>query len=145
MDSVLNGTKFKISVGDGYDSPAVKEINLSCIRSKTQLGSVFAPIDREKMGDNFYSGIDEPSNDCSDLAVTVFDQLGVVKRKWTTDPTHNGIGVWNRNLSYDDFLVIATVEIGAEHRRKGIGRAMIEAVRQQAADHGANRPLYGTW
>ena len=58
------------------------------------------------MGDNFYSGIDEPGNDWSDLAITVLDQLGIVKRKWTTDPTHKGVGAWNGILNYNDFLVV---------------------------------------
>ena len=71
------------------------------------------------------------SDDCVDLAYTIVDEDGYIKWKWISHPKMKGSGVFDNRLSKANFMVLETVEVEANYRRKGIGRMMIETILSQ--------------
>ena len=72
----------------------MKEVNLYCTHDGKQIGRVFGRfISRSKAGKNFYGDMDEPSEDCPDLAVIVSDPQAKLKTQWYKDPVLKVSGV----------------------------------------------------
>ena len=86
---------------------------------------------------DFYSVMDAAGPSCSDLAVTIFDKLGSVKTKWTTDLELKGSRIWDQALSHDNLLVIESNNVHMDYRRNMIGGKMVEAIVEEGINQKA--------
>ena len=118
-----------------YDGIRSREVNLYCTHGRRQIGRIFSRfISRSKIGKDFNGGIDEPSEDCTDLAFTVFDPQGRLETQWYKVPVPKRSGLWSNaqfpghlSMNYAN-LVIKTEAVEMEYRKKRIGKVMVEAV-----------------
>ena len=68
--------------------------------------------------------LEEPTNDLSELAFSLFDHWGSLKSELRNHPIKKGTGVWREELDEGKFLLIEEFTIDENHRRKGYGRKL---------------------
>ncbi|MCJ1400991.1 hypothetical protein MMC11_004202 [Xylographa trunciseda] len=83
-------------------------------------------IDREPIRSNFYTEMEEPTQDLSDLAFTVFDRWGCLKPEIRDHPVKKGSGVWGKEIDKGRILVIEYLAVDKEFRRQGIAKKLFE-------------------
>ncbi|MCJ1384790.1 hypothetical protein MMC17_007908 [Xylographa soralifera] len=83
-------------------------------------------IDREPIRSNFYTEMEEPVQDLSDLAFTVFDRWGCLKTEIKDHPIKKGSGVWGNEIDEGRILVIETLEVDKSFRRQGVAKKLFE-------------------
>jgi hypothetical protein len=101
---------------------AVKNMELSCVQGQREIGSMKGRlIERERLAYRFDEALDELSRDYSSLAGDIFDELGIVKKKFTKRSGYEGSGFWSDpSINWSDFLIIEQAEVvDIEHRRRG--------------------------
>jgi N-acetylglutamate synthase-like GNAT family acetyltransferase len=77
----------------------------------------------------------ELSSDCSDLAATIFDQAGMINKKWYKNALQ-GPASWLRDECSSDFLVIESAQVETDYRRKGIATLLVYSILKQAQKRG---------
>lgn len=140
------------------DNDEMYDIKLSCTYQSSVIAELSARlVHKDKIirnGNSFYEQMDRPSDLCCYLAIHLFSGHGLLKPKWISDPALKGSGRWtSEDLDSTDFIVIEHVQVDTVHRRKGIGKEMMNAVLNWALNRGANiaffhtvelrRPLHG--
>ncbi|MCJ1387286.1 hypothetical protein MMC18_000127 [Xylographa bjoerkii] len=83
-------------------------------------------IDREPIRHNFYTEMEEPTQDLSELAFTVFDRWGCLKTEIKDHPIKKGSGIWGEEIDRGRILVIEYVKVDKNFRRQGIANKLIE-------------------
>lgn len=68
--------------------------------------------------------MEEPTNDLSELAFSLFDRWGNLKSELRNHPIKKGTGIWGEELDEGKFLLIEEFTIDENHRRKGYGRKL---------------------
>lgn len=62
-------------------------------------------IDREPIRANFYTEMEEPTQDLADLAFNLFDRWGCVKDDFLYHPVKKGTGIWGEELNRGKILL----------------------------------------
>lgn len=89
-------------------------------------------IDRESIRATFHRDMEEPSNGTATVGFEVFDRWGCLKAEFLTRPIKKGTGVWGPELNKGRFLLIETLSIQENYRRKGHGKKLFEQVWEKA-------------
>jgi GNAT superfamily N-acetyltransferase len=90
-------------------------------------------INRGPIRADFWRDMDEPSRDMSDIAFGIFDRYGCLQANLKEHCVRRGTGVWGSELDIGPLFLIERVEVtDREWRRKGLGRAMVNALIQKA-------------
>lgn len=105
------------------DSPAVSR------RANKQIGSCHAKlIRRGKMRESFWSEMEQPTQETSDLAFDLFDRYGRLNPEFYEHDVNKGTGVWGNELDRGDLLLFENLTVDAVHRRRGIGTKLVNAI-----------------
>ncbi|CAG8970644.1 hypothetical protein HYALB_00003398 [Hymenoscyphus albidus] len=133
----LRGVKTTFYVRDEYELEGVKVLRVECAINNLSLGTVQARLlRRDRFLDSFWDTMDACSQDCGDLASTIFTKNGHLKPKWVSSQ-YKGTGVWDVEDFLYPFLVIENIQVNPNHRRAGIGRYMVQVILQEAEKRGA--------
>ena len=89
-------------------------------------------IDRDRIRGTFYRAVEKLTRDLCELAFSLFDRWGNLKREFRSHPVKRGTGVWANEINDGKFLLIEELTIDENHRRKGHGRKLLSAA------HGVN-------
>ncbi|KAL9117417.1 MAG: hypothetical protein Q9187_006046, partial [Circinaria calcarea] len=102
-------------------------------------------IDRGPIRDNFYTEMEEPAQELSALAFTLFDRWGCLKSELQHHCVKRGSGVWGNELDRGKFLEIEYLSVKEDFRRQGIARKLVEELWQEAKAKGCKFALaWGT-
>lgn len=149
QNSDFQHIKFVLTSCSDYEaSDAFSVLQLEAKHADSIVGSIFSRFVRkeeisEKIFDegvDFQLEMDDPSEDCSNLARTLFDHEGLLQDRWADDPILMGSGAWSDELSQyaAGFLVLEEVFIEKEWRRKGLGKRMVGDIMREAEKRGAD-------
>lgn len=85
-------------------------------------------IRRDRMRQNFYHEIEEPSRETSLMGFDLFDRYGRLKPEFKDHPIKKGSGIWGKELDYGDILLIEQIQVQKSHRRQGLGSKLVTAI-----------------
>ncbi|KAI1258834.1 hypothetical protein F5Y18DRAFT_324274 [Xylariaceae sp. FL1019] len=85
-------------------------------------------IRRNKIQNIFYHEIEGPSQETSAMGFALFDRYGRLKPALKKNAVKQGSGIWGDELDVGDIHLIDQVHIDKQHRRKGLGKKLVEAV-----------------
>jgi hypothetical protein len=69
----------------------------------------------------FCTSVEEPTQDMSELAFSLFDRYRRLEDKWKTDTTNNGSFIWQEDVDTGDLLLIEHVSVVTEEWRNRSG------------------------
>lgn len=126
----IDGFEYKANYNaEGY---YVNAISFVCMQGNRDIGMLNGRfVDRREivlLGASLYGVMDEPSDDCANLAYTLLNQNGYVNSKWISNPDTKGSGVWGPPLSTGNFIVVEDIVVVADFRRQGMGRSLFKAL-----------------
>lgn len=106
---------------------SIKIVKAEDSHNARQIGYCHAKlIDRDRIRGTFYRNMEEPTNDLSELAFSLFDRWGNLKSE-LRNHTIKKAQVWGEELDEGKFLLIEEFTIDENHRRKGYGRKLVGA------------------
>lgn len=82
-------------------------------------------IDREPIRDDFFTEMEAPVQELSDLAYDLFDRFSRLKREFIEHPVKRGSGVWGEELNRGKLLDFERISVDKKFRRQGIGRKIV--------------------
>ncbi|KAF1960977.1 hypothetical protein CC80DRAFT_501221 [Byssothecium circinans] len=80
---------------------------------------------REEIPGDFYTSMEEPSHELSQLAFHLFDRYGHLKKDYREHDVKKGSGVWGRELDKGVILFFDDLRIVKEERRQGLARQLV--------------------
>lgn len=83
-------------------------------------------IDRKPIRANFYTEMEEPTQDLAELAFDLFDRWGCVKDDFLYHPVKKGTGTWGEELNGGKILFFQSLTVEENFRRQGIGRKLAQ-------------------
>lgn len=89
-------------------------------------------IRRQNIRPIFHQEMEALSQDSSQLAFDLFDRYGYLKRELIEHCVKKGSGVWGDEVSSGDILLVESVRVDKEWRRKGIGSKLVMALWRKA-------------
>ena len=102
-------------------------------------------IDRRSIRDNFYTEMEEPNQELSALAFTMFDRWGCLKSELQDHCVKKGSGVWGSELDNGKFLEVEYIRVEKDFRRQGIAKKLVEELWESAKTKGCKFALaWGT-
>ncbi|MCJ1359484.1 MAG: hypothetical protein MMC33_009486, partial [Icmadophila ericetorum] len=112
---------------------------------KTIAGGRAFLIDREPIRDDFYTHMEEPVQELSDLAYELFDRFGRVKAEFIEHPCKKGTGIWGEELNRGMLLDFERISIDKNFRRQGIGKKLVMDLwaKVKVEVHAAIKPRFG--
>ncbi|MCJ1254661.1 hypothetical protein MMC24_002476 [Lignoscripta atroalba] len=130
---------------DGYDEfeefTWLKSVNATRIDSPTdgtnpeQIGHCHAKLlYRDRIRPNFYRDMEEPSQGTSALAFDLFDRWGSLRADLQEHPIKKGSGVWGSETDEGSILLFELVLVKEDHRKKGIGKSLVEEIWEKAKE-----------
>lgn len=85
-------------------------------------------IRRQCIRSAFWTEMEEPSSETSDLAFELFDRYGRLNREHYDHEMGKGSGVWGQELDHGDILLFETLSVETIWRHQGIGTKLVKAV-----------------
>lgn len=82
-------------------------------------------ISRNSIRKTFHEDIEEASQDSSHLGYELFDRYGCLKLELIEHCVKKGSGVWGDEVDAGSFLLVETVRVNKDWRRKGIGARLV--------------------
>ena len=102
-------------------------------------------IDRNPIRDKFYTEMEEPAQELSELAFALFDRWGCLKSELRDQCFKKGSGVWGNELDNGKFLEIEYLRVEKDFRRQGIAKKLVEELWETAKTKGCKFALaWGT-
>lgn len=93
------------------------------------IGHAFARlIRRDYIRPKFHENMEEASQDSSQLRFELFDRYGCLKGELIEHCVKKGSGVWGDEVDVGNILLVETVKVDKEWRRKGIGAKLVTNV-----------------
>jgi ribosomal protein S18 acetylase RimI-like enzyme len=89
-------------------------------------------IDRVAIAHDFYTNMEEPSQELCDLAYTLFDRYGHLKTEYKEHPIKKGTDIWGKELDRGRILYIVNLSSEKQNRRQGFARKLILAMLDRA-------------
>jgi GNAT superfamily N-acetyltransferase len=89
-------------------------------------------IDRSRITSTFWVDMDEPSEDLSNLAFSIFDRYGRLRHEFKEHIIRKGTGVWGSELDTGNLFVVEDMVVDRAWRRHGLGRAMLQTILRKA-------------
>ncbi|KAJ5813686.1 uncharacterized protein N7503_000436 [Penicillium pulvis] len=100
---------------------------------EVKLGGTFGLlVRRDLIGASFFEKMEPPSSETMQLACDLFDRHGRLKYELMYHPIRKGLGIWQGELSLGNFLIIESVSVMKDHRRRSVGREMVMNMIQKA-------------
>jgi GNAT superfamily N-acetyltransferase len=95
-------------------------------------GSFGLLVRRDHIAASFFEAMEPPSPETMQLACDLFDRHGRLKDEIMYHPIRKGLGIWQGELSWGNFLIIESVSVMKSHRRGGVGRELVMDMIQKA-------------
>ncbi|KAK5559412.1 hypothetical protein LTR46_002454 [Exophiala xenobiotica] len=103
-------------------------------KTSEQVGCCMATlVRRQKIWHSFHKAMRMPFNELSVLAFDLFDRYGRPKDDYKHHPIRRGSGFWKDQLDEGDIILIEDVTIGQQHRQRGIGTRLVQALLSAAS------------
>ncbi|KAL1601680.1 hypothetical protein SLS60_006595 [Paraconiothyrium brasiliense] len=93
-----------------------------------RVGYCNAKLIRRRRVQSFYSELEQPSQETSDLAFDLFDRYGRLKKMFKEHIIKKGSGIWGDEFDNGDLLLLEYISIQEPYRRQGLGRRLVTAV-----------------
>ena len=90
-------------------------------------------VNRDWIRSHFWRDMEEPSEDMASIAFDIFDRYGYLKKEFIEHCVRKGSGVWGEEMDHGRLLLLETISVDAEWRRRGLGMAMAKALIKKAA------------
>lgn len=88
-------------------------------------------IRRGQMRKAFWQNLEEPSQETSDLAFSLFDRYGRLGFKFYEHDFEKGSGVWGKELDHGDILLLDWIRVDPKWRRRGIATKLVNDILQK--------------
>ena len=130
INSYVRDSKEDIEYGPFHKwlkaATAVATVHHSASRAPKQVGKATAfIIDRAAIRSTFHRSMESPHPETMELALTIFDRYGRLKRELMEHIVRKGSGVWGEELDEGNFVLIVDVDVSKKWRRKGIGSKLV--------------------
>ena len=102
-------------------------------------------VDREQIRAAFYTEMEAPTQELSELAFGLFDRWGNIKSEYLEHPVKKGSGVWGKELNRGSFFYIENLKVDKDHYRQGFGRRMVADVCTKARSAPSSCHFAITW
>jgi len=89
-------------------------------------------IRREAIRLTFHRSMEPPHEETMDLALTLFDRYGRLKREIIHHAIRKGTAVWKEEVDSGNIVLINNINVDKEWRRQGVGRKLLLQLLQQA-------------
>ncbi|KAI0386896.1 hypothetical protein F5Y04DRAFT_242589 [Hypomontagnella monticulosa] len=89
-------------------------------------------INRRLVRKSFWSTLEGPTSETSDLAFTLFDRYGRLNREYYEHDFKKGTGVWGKELDHGEILLFESVEVDEHWQRRGVGAKLVNAILEKA-------------
>lgn len=83
-------------------------------------------IDRKPIRADFYTEMEDPTQELADLAFDLFDRWGCVKDDFLYHSVKKGTGIWGEELNRGKILLFQSLTVEENLRRQGIGRKLAQ-------------------
>ncbi|KAM5534767.1 hypothetical protein V8D89_011631 [Ganoderma adspersum] len=83
-------------------------------------------INRKQLRGEFLMVMDDESQELSDFATTLFDEIGHFRPEFIEHEYQKGSGVWGRELDDGLLLYVLSVNVQQSYRRKGVGSLLLQ-------------------
>ncbi|EEU42300.1 uncharacterized protein NECHADRAFT_80108 [Fusarium vanettenii 77-13-4] len=111
----------------------LERIDRLAILKRTRIGRCDAMLIRRlQIHHKFWTAMEEPTRQTSELAFELFDRYGRLRKEFREHPVNKGTGVWGRELDGEDILLFESIRIEPGHRRQKIGTKLVNAVLNKA-------------
>ncbi|KAH8756589.1 hypothetical protein F5883DRAFT_503515 [Diaporthe sp. PMI_573] len=91
-------------------------------------------IRRGGMRESFWTNMEEPTQETSDLAFDLFDRYGRLNPEFYEHDINKGTGVWGKELDHGDILLFDVLRVDAAYRRRGIGAKLVNAILEKTRE-----------
>ncbi|KAI9649054.1 hypothetical protein NHQ30_001621 [Ciborinia camelliae] len=117
-------------------------IHVCCTVEGKQIGYAFGRyVRRERMRVLFWSSMEAVSEEMSSIAFSLFDRYGFLKDNLKNHCVRKGTGVWGSELDFGPLFLMERIEVtDRKWRRKGLGRAMVDALVKKAQEQQKSFP-----
>ncbi|KAJ4348111.1 uncharacterized protein N0V89_009483 [Didymosphaeria variabile] len=92
------------------------------------VGYCNAKLIRRRRMQSFYSDLEQPSQETSNLAFELFDRYGRLKKMFKEQIIKKGSGIWGDEFDHGDLLLLEYISIQEPYRRQGLGHRLVTAV-----------------
>ncbi|KAI8718497.1 hypothetical protein NCS52_00628700 [Fusarium sp. LHS14.1] len=111
----------------------LERINRVAILKRTRIGRSDAILIRRlQIHHKFWTAMEEPTRQTSELAFELFDRYGRLRKEIREHPVNKGTGVWGKELDGEDILLFESIRIEPGYRRQKIGTKVVNAVLDKA-------------
>jgi hypothetical protein len=101
-------------------------VHLDSSTEPKEVGSAFGfLIIRDRIRTTFHESMEPPSDETMELAFTLFDRYGELKKEIVDHAVRKGSGVWKDELNTGNFVLIEKVTVNKKWRRRGIGTKLV--------------------
>ncbi|KAK6222381.1 hypothetical protein LQW54_001081 [Pestalotiopsis sp. IQ-011] len=101
----------------------------------SKIGSCVARlIRRGQMRMSFWSEMEEPSEETSDLAFELFDRYGRLQSDYYQHDILKGTGVWGKELNRGDLLLFEEIQVDQKRRRQGVASQIVKAILEKTRE-----------
>ena len=139
LDSQVTMKLYRGDDDDGFEG-WMQTFVATCSREGKEIGRAFGRyVRRSCIRHNFWLEMEQPCQELSSIAFSLFDRYGRLKEEYITHPIRKGSGYWGRELDLGDLFIIEDVLVDKDHRREGVGAAIVECLIARAK-HGNRRP-----
>ena len=92
-------------------------------------------VDRKRIRADFYTEMEAPTHELSELAFGLFDRWGNIKSDYLEHPVKKGSGVWGKELNRGSFFYIENLKVDKDHYRQGFGPTYGERCVSKGEEH----------
>lgn len=83
---------------------------------------------------SFWSEMEEPSQETSDLAFELFDRYGRLQSDYYQHDILKGTGVWGKELDHGDLLLFEEIRVDRQWRRQGVASQIVKAILEKTRE-----------
>ncbi len=117
------------------NTPDAKDIGHACAKL----------IKRNRIRQSFHEDMEAPSQDTSQLAFDLFDCYGCLKTELIEHCVKKGSGAWGNEMDLGDILLVETVTVDKDWRRKGVGAKLVKNIWRKAKKLNRNVQFAFVW
>lgn len=153
-NATMSALKFRTKVVDEgeykelewCDSIVAKVMHAEKTPNEKVIGHAFARlIRRDCIRPTFHEDMEEASQDSSQLGFELFDRYGCLKGELIDHCVKKGSGAWGDEVDVGSILLVETVRVDKEWRRKGIGAKLVMNLWRKAKKTDRHVQFAFTW
>ncbi|KAH7411391.1 hypothetical protein BKA64DRAFT_380322 [Cadophora sp. MPI-SDFR-AT-0126] len=111
----------------------------TCTREEKEIGrGIGRYVRRGYIRNDFWQTMEQSCEELSSIAFSLFDRYGRLREEYISHPIRKGSGYWGHELDVGDIFIIEDVLINRDHRRKGVGKAIVDSLISKAQNGGRN-------